>query len=356
MALYCPIYGYYEKEADIIGRAGDYYTNVSVGSLYGELLAWQFAQWLESSPGLPQKRANPNQLTLRLVEGGAHRGELAKDILGWLRRHRPALFDRAEYCIVEPSTRRETRQRETLKEYSGRIMWVKKLAELGNHGQKFLPEGDAGASGEVRTIIFSNELLDAFPVHRFGWDAAQHAWFEWGVTAQDEKFVWTRMAPTFAVPKCPPELAKVLPDGFTLEVCPSAVQWWREAAQLPSVLKLLTVDYGLTLEERFAPHRQEGTLRAYRRHQFNADVLAHPGEQDITAHVDFTTLQQTGVAVGLRTEQFVTQAQFLTGILADISKGPAGFGDWTSERTRQFQTLTHPEHLGRAFRVLVQAA
>ena len=84
------------------------------------------------------------------------------------------------------------------------------------------------------------------------------------------------------------------------------------------------------------------------------DVLASPGEQDITTHVNFTAIQAAGEAAGLQTEGFLTQAQFLTRIAGAIWQGDGCFGDWTARHTRQFQTLTHPDHLGRSFRVLVQ--
>ena len=119
--------------------------------------------------------------------------------------------------------------------------------------------------------------------------------------------------------------------------------------------RLVTLDYGLTTDELFAPERKEGTARGYSHHQSSRDVLAHPGEQDITAHVNFTAIQSAGESASLRTDAFLTQAQFLTGIAARIWKGETSFGEWTPERTRQFQTLSHPEHLGRSFRVLVQS-
>ena len=85
------------------------------------------------------------------------------------------------------------------------------------------------------------------------------------------------------------------------------------------------------------------------------DVLAHPGEQDLTAHVQFHRDSAAGESAGLKTEMFVSQAQFLTGIAQRVWQEGSDFGPWTGEHTRQFQTLTHPEHLGRAFRVLVQS-
>ena len=142
-----------------------------------------------------------------------------------------------------------------------------------------------------------------------------------------------------------------LPDGFILDISPAAAEWWREAAGAVFEGFLVTIDYGLTAEELFAPHRTQGTLRAYRKHQLQSDLLADPGEQDLTAHVDFSAIQSAGEAEGLATRQLVSQERFLMGVAASFwseAKPPQ------AEETRQFQTLVHPEHLGRAFKVLVQ--
>jgi SAM-dependent MidA family methyltransferase len=172
----------------------------------------------------------------------------------------------------------------------------------------------------------------------------------------------------------PPELLAVLPDGYTIETCPVAENCWREAANVLECGKLMTIDYGLTAEELFSPDRLRGTLRAYSRHHASDDLLANVGKQDLTAHVNFSAIQAAGESVGLRTEMFSTQSQFLTQILEKASKdnslgelvaskrlvplksdGGGSEDEWTPAQARQFQTLTHPEHLGRAFRVLVQS-
>jgi SAM-dependent MidA family methyltransferase len=228
-------------------------------------------------------------------------------------------------------------------------------------------------------IIFSNELLDAMPVRRFGWDARLQVWFEWGVALEHGKFVWARMdiegakladvssqgadhatrnthrAVSCPLPDLPAQLRALLPDGFTFEVCPTAEAWWSVAAGTLTRGKLLTIDYGMAEEEFLLPGRRDGTLRAYRRHRSGTNLLDQPGEQDLTAHVNFTRIQAAGESAGLKTEAFVTQAQFLTGILTRVWEDESRFGAWTSEHTRQFQTLTHPDHLGRAFRVLAQS-
>jgi SAM-dependent MidA family methyltransferase len=211
--------------------------------------------------------------------------------------------------------------------------------------------------GKFCGVIFSNELLDAMPVHRLGWDAEHQAWFEWGVDWEGEAFVWKKMlvsadAHDMGI-QFPPALLHVLPDGYTIEICPAAARWWSEAAGLLAQGRMLTLDYGLTTEEMISPSRTKGTLRAYYRHHLNDDLLTHVGEQDLTAHVNFSVIQAAGENVGLKTEGYVTQPQFLTRILAAAIKDPA-FRDWNTSRTRQFQTLTHPEHLGRSFKVLVQ--
>jgi SAM-dependent MidA family methyltransferase len=368
LALYCPDYGYYEANKDNPGRRGDFYTSVNVGELFGQLLAFQFAGWLE-----PEAWSQRSEVGI--IEAGAHDGTLAGDILNWLQRARPGLFGRMRYCIVEPSLRRQEWQREKLGKFAPRVHWFADLKTLAR----------ATRHSPLHGVIFSNELLDAMPVHRFGWDATAKAWFEWGVALAGEKFVWAKIRKSEAGNHkpdlnlssvlCPPpsDLLAVLPDGYTVEMSPAAEDWWREAAGVLERGRLLTLDYGLTRDEWFSPSRPHGTLRAYFRQHVVGDLLANAGEQDLTAHVNFPAIQAAGESAGLTTESFLTQAQFLTRILEQAVKdktfgepvasqppvSPKSDGDgsgdgWNASRTRQFQTLTHPEHLGRAFRVLIQ--
>ncbi|HEU5396165.1 MAG TPA: SAM-dependent methyltransferase [Verrucomicrobiae bacterium] len=333
LALYCPDYGYYERKKDI-GRAGDFITSVSVGNLFGELLAFQFAEWFGSLPIADCR--------LPIVEAGAHDGTLARDILNWLQLHRPNLFAKIEYLIVEPSANRQLWQKETLAGFDGKVSWVSQLRDLSN--RQSLPG-----------ILFSNELLDAFPVHRLAWDARDRRWWEWGVDFDGAKFVPQRLPEPSVQPAfdLPMELLSLLPDGFAVEWCPAALEWWRQAAEILSRGKLLAIDYGLTEEEIFLPQRAKGTLRGYYQQHFADDLLANPGEQDLTAHVNFSAVQKTGEAAGLTTELFCSQPKFLTQIFQKASADPA-FA-WKPSLARQFQTLTHPDHLGRSFRVLLQS-
>ncbi len=341
LALYCPGLGYYESPGIQVGRRGDFYTSVSVGSLYGELLAFELAGWLEES----------GAGSWQLLEAGAHDGQLAADILNWLSQWRPELLARLEYWILEPSKCRRQRQQETLAAFNERVRWFSSWSDLPAAG--------------VRGAIFSNELLDAFPVHRIGWDAARQQWFEWGVSEAGDHFAWVRlpvegraeaMGPArFPRPELPSEVEAVLPDGFTTEIGLAAQAWWRQAAQALAEGRLLTIDYGLETEQFFAPQRAQGTLRAYHRHHANADLLARVGEQDLTAHVNFTGLRRIGEEAGLKTVELAAQATFLTRIVEKAWRSNSRFGEWTPVRVRQFQTLTHPEHLGRPFQVLVQS-
>lgn len=338
LALYLPELGYYERQKQI-GQRGDFYTSVSVGNLFGELLAFQFVEWFEK-----QDRAN-----LQIIEAGAHDGQLAFDILNWLKRFRPTLLERLDYCVLEPSSRHENWQREKLGEFSEKVSWFQSWSVFSR----------SSARAPRFTIIFSNELFDAMPVHRFGWDAKKKTWFEGGVGFDGESFIWKRLlenqCSSVTFPKLPSELLDVLPDGFSTEICPTAIVWWKEAASFLDSGKLMAIDYGLLAEEFLTPERSDGTLRAYFRHHVNSDLLAQPGEQDLTAHVNFSALQEVGENAGLKTDALVSQTKFLSEIAGKVLPQPEIFGEWNAMRAKQFQTLTHPEHLGRSFRVLIQS-
>jgi len=350
LALYCPVYGYYESEKDKIGRAGDFFTSVSVGPLFGELLAFQFCQWLDQLGRKTETGTEPARWC-QICEAGAHAGRLARDILGWIQLHRPDLSPLITYWIIEPSSRRRAWQAESLAPFAARVRWF----------------GTGEWPGPFRGIVFSNELLDAMPQHRLGWDADQRSWFEWGVTGAPEALEWTRLPLPVAgeedadfirlIPEVPVELACVLPDGFTIEISSAATAWWSQAALKLAQGKLLTIDYGDVEGHFFRPERPGGTLRAYRDHQVCPSPLTDPGLQDLTAHVDFSAIRRAGEQAGLQTEALISQEVFLTRI-ARQTWSPDGahiFGQWPSVRTRQFQTLTHPDHLGRLFRVLIQS-
>jgi SAM-dependent MidA family methyltransferase len=347
LALYCPVYGYYETEKDRIGARGDFYTSASTGALFGQLLAFQLCAWFE------EMETGDQRGQLAILEAGAHDGVLAKDILAWIREHRPAVFKRLEYRIIEPSVRRQTWQKETLADFLNFVRWTQSIPEIQD-----------GPGFGSHTIVFCNELLDALPTHRVGWNAQDRTWFEWGVVLENERFVWQRIPLTPELQtsnsistrfQLTDDFLAVLPDNFTIEIGLEAEQWWCDAVDAVKSGNFLTFDYGLERDEFFLPHRHSGTLRAYYRHHVTGDLLARPGDQDITAHVNFTALHAAGEARGLLTKFNGTQAQFLTRVFSRISSDSDAMMNWASQEARQFQTLTHPDHLGRALRVLVQA-
>jgi SAM-dependent MidA family methyltransferase len=372
LALYCPETGYYESQKDTVGRAGDFITSVSTGSLFGELLAFQFSEWLAEMP-------KPLFAPLKIVEAGAHDGKLAMDILSWLQKHRSKLFDKLEYHILEPSRSRREWQQNTLAGFAGKVCWSDSL----NCFKGYTGYSSSDFDPKFEGILFNNELLDAFPVNRFGWDAKAKTWFEWGVALDGEKFTWAKLdlaldwtcrsgiqpgLQKHGLPQLPGQLLAVLPDGYTIETNTRAKDWWWDKARILRRGKLVAIDYGFTADEQISPARVNGTLRAYSKHQVSDDLLAQPGEQDLTAHVNYTSIRETGEQAGLKTELFCTQPQFLTNILSQAcTASPAlnrilgqpvketYFAHLDAKQIRQFQTLTHPEHLGRAFRVLVQA-
>ena len=327
-ALYEPELGYYERSPANVGREGDFYTSVSVGPLFGELLAFHLFPRLETlAQGGP----------VELVEAGAHDGKLAADLLGALDRFAPTLADRLTYRIVEPSGRRRCWQREHLARFAPRVTWSEALPSA------------------FRGFLVANELLDAFPLERWRWRATTGRWVKQGVVVDGAGFAWADLGdPQPVAWELPAELAEVLPDGFVREACPGSTAWWRRAAEAVTEGGLLTFDYGSPLIAGIDPMRPEGTLRGYRAHRFADSVLEAPGEVDLTAHVDFTPVREAGEAAGLRTDFDGSQSGFLAGLVEGTLAEEDRFGAWDPKRVRAFQTLTHPQHLGRSFRALFQ--
>lgn len=353
LALYHPGHGYYERSPDSIGRRGDYFTSVSVGSLFGELLAFAFAGWLEVVDADP----------VWLIEAGAHDGRLAADILGWLDRWAPGLKSRLHYGIVEPSARRRGWQRERLAAFGSRVRWFESLTAVG----RVRPQG----------ILFANELLDALPIRRFIWRTPPGCWMESrvdlpGAEPQDDPgnraagtpdFQWTlaEMAELEWKDRWLGEqrarhrpLEAALPDGFVWEHGSAAVAWWEEAAAALERGWLMAIDYGRFAGSAWLPERPRGTLRAFHSHHQSSQLLAQPGEQDLTADVDFALLERVGHAAGWMTEVRSNQGRFLTELAARWAGSLAALPRLDAARRRQLLTLVHPEHLGGRFHILVQ--
>ena len=327
LCLYAPQTGYYEQPQEV-GKAGDFYTSVSVGSLFGELLALQFTDSLEN---------REQGKLIQVVECGAHDGRLAADILGTLQANAPHIFERMEYWILEPSIDRQRRQKATLSSFGTKIRWFESFDVLP----------------AINGVFFSNELLDAFPVHRLGWNRPEQRWTEFYVGWNGGDFCWQTGPLSFPEGDIglPPDLFPHLPDQFQWEVGLAAQEWWRNAAAKLESGKLIAIDYGFTIEEFLRSGKTAGTLRAYHRHHATGNLLANVGEQDLTAHVNFDAIQSSGERCGLKTNALVSQAQFLTPL---FERRFGNSPDLSAKAIRQFQTFTGPDHLGR-FKVLVQS-
>jgi SAM-dependent MidA family methyltransferase len=314
-ALYHPQFGYYSSGQCTIGRRGDYFTNVSVGPLFGRMLAAQFAEMWEIM-------GRPDDFTI--VEQGAHHGEFAHDVLTALRNSPTAL----RYCIIEPSPILQDRQKQTLTEFTGKVTWRKSLSDL----DPFVG------------VHFSNELIDSMPVRLIAREPRKE-WQEKFVALSGDTFAF--MTKPIAEERLRNHLAKIpLTEsaGSETEVNLAALHWIENVAQKLTRGFLLTVDYGYPRPEFYTAERTTGTLQAFAGHRTVLSPLEGVGHVDITGHVDWTSIAERAEESGLNLIGFTDQHHFLTGLLARYT--PA-----ENER-RALQTLLHPEFLGTRFQYL----
>jgi SAM-dependent MidA family methyltransferase len=317
LALYHPEHGYYGAGRASVGRDGDFFTNVSVGRVYGELLAGQFVEMWE-------RLGRPGDFAI--VEQGANDGAFAVDVLGWCREHAPACYESARYGIVEGFEVLSARQAERLAAHKGKVRWHPSLEDLP----------------PFTGVHFSNELVDAFPVHLVRWRAG--GWQELWVTGDLE---WReRPLPPGRLPERLADVPQL--DGYTTEVNLEALRWAEILAGKIERGWVLTVDYGMPRDRYYAPERNTGTLQCYAAHTKGLNPLANPGHCDLTAHVEFTSLAQAFMAAGLNLAGYTDQHHFLTGLAARAFAHRAP----TPHETRGLKTLLHPEMLGTSFQVL----
>lgn len=324
-ALYHPELGYYSSGRCAIGRRGDYFTNVSVGPLFGRLLAAQFVEMWEAL-GQPDNFA--------IVEQGAHHGEFARDVLAAARERAPAFFSALRYQIIEPFPILRERQAEALRDFGEKVSWKKSLADL---------EPFSG-------VHFSNELLDAMPVHLLS--RARAGWQERCVVESEEGFDFV------TAPVANAELLRhleTIPQHLTgpyeTEVNLATLSWIESLAQKLTRGYVLTVDYGYSRDEYYAPERSSGTLQCYSNHRILPSSLTDIGHADITAHVDWTSLAERAETCGLSVAAFTDQHHFATGVVTALMSEQFG-ADADAGTRRALQTLLHPELLGTTFQFL----
>lgn len=318
-ALYHPAFGYYSSGECAIGRRGDYFTNVSVGPLFGRLLAAQFAEMWEIL-------GRPDGFTI--VEQGAHQGEFAGDVLEEARERIPDFFSALRYCVIEPFPILEARQRERLRDFGERVAWRRSLSDL---------EPFTG-------VHFSNELLDSMPVRLISRESGED-WKERLVAEAGDGFAF--VARPIADEKLRQHLETVPRPGdarYETEVNLVALDWIEDVARKLTRGFVLAVDYGYPRDEFYAAERTTGTLQCRTEHRAVSSPLKGIGRTDITAHVDWTSVAERGERCGLTLTGFTDQHHFMTGLLT--RRAPQ-----ESER-RALQTLLHPELLGARFQCL----
>ena len=316
LALYDPAEGYYASGKAGVGRDGDFFTNISLGPVFGEILAAQFLELWETL-GRP--------VDFTLVEQGANDGRLAEDILNGLAS--TPLAD-CRLILIEPFA--PLREKQQARLAGRRVEWVE------------APEALPHFTG----VHFSNELFDALPFDIIKSRAGR--WELQRVQFLDAAF---RLESAEVL-----DLAWPAPsEDFVSEVRTGQ----RELlAAISSRLQrgfLLAIDYGMTREELLAPHRSNGTLACYAAHQRDDDPFESIGEKDITAHVDFTSLAEDLRACGLEPTGYTDQHHFLVGaaerLLLSLDGQPPTAD--TLKKLRSLRTLLHPETMGVQFKVLL---
>ena len=316
LALYHPEHGYYGAGPRRIGRKGDFFTSVSVGPLFGQLLAMRALQeW--------QALGEPEDFTI--IEQGAHDGQLAEDVLSALEG-RPL-----RYLIVEPNPKYREVQAKRL---GDRVQWVESLTAL--------------QSGPKHAFYLCNELPAAFPVHLVRWSGER--WEELNVTAAFQ-FVPGEFSCT-ALAEEAKHLPRDLAPGHTLEINLAMLTWIRDLAQAVFRGAIFIADYGLDAEEFFADSRAEGTIRRYRQHHMDGNVLEDLGECDLTTHINFTRLIDEAARHGLTQRDYDLQGRLLGRVALPWLKS---LEDQALDAAvmRQFNSLTHPAFMGRSFRCLI---
>jgi SAM-dependent MidA family methyltransferase len=336
-ALYHPQHGYYSSDRAVIGRHGDFFTNVSVGPLFGQLLAAQFTQiWerLAISDSAREQRSDK----FVVVEQGAHHGHFARDVLEAVRRRAPEFFAALRYRIVEASPILQDRQFHTLGEFADRVEWRQSLDEL---------EPFVG-------IHFSNELLDSMPAHLLVSKARSDGlpgWREKFVALNGDDFEFVDRPIVDSTLQSLVEKLPVHPEGYETEINVAALDWIDKLSAKLVRGCVMTVDYGFPFAEFYAPYRSSGTLQVRAQHRYLASPFERVGLADITTHVDWTSLAQRAEACGLHVHGFTDQHHFITGIISELLRDDFEQAA-DAKAKRALQTLLHPEMLGRAFQVM----
>lgn len=296
--LYHPEYGYYSINKPKLGAEGDFVTSPYLGSDFGEMLAEQFFQIWEIMDC-------PNAFTL--VEMGAGQGILASDILLYLKKKYPDFFQCLNYIIIEKSNFLKAQQQHQLKKTlaaSISIQWCD-LEDIPNNN--------------IIGCFFSNELVDAFPVHQI---IVQDQQLQEIYITLDSEVKFKEIIAELSTEKITDYFKLIdidlcsnsYPERYRTEVNLAALDWIKTLVTKLNQGFILTIDYGYTAQRYYLPSRKEGTLQCYYQHSHHNDPYLNIGRQDITAHVNFTALQLYGKDWGIDGVGFTQQALFLMAL------------------------------------------
>lgn len=325
LCLYAPGLGYYVAGARKFGEEGDFVTAPEISPLFARCLARQCAQVFEQIGGRD------------LLEFGAGTGAMAADILAELQ-----VLDSlpGSYLILELSPDLKLRQQETLDErvpgLAHLVQWLDSMPASGFKG-----------------VVLANEVLDAMPVQRFRIESGEirEQFVRWG----DGKFRISWDAPVSpCLAEYVAEMDLELADGYESELNLRARPWVQELGERVETGAVLLIDYGYPRAEYYHPQRSEGTLMCHYRHRAHSDPLLLPGLQDITAHVDFTAIAESGLKAGFELGGFCTQAYFLMGCGLDSILAGSDPNDVETHMrlVQEIRRLTLPTEMGERFKVL----
>lgn len=339
LCLYHPVYGYYSNEQLKIGKKGDFYTSSFIGSIMGEMLARSFVQMIQEQ--------SMEQGTIHIVEWGGGNGQLARHLLDELRDVFPEVYKRVLFTSVESSQYHRQLQQKNLLDHKKCIQWLltEEWFQQGNQSQ---------------TIIYSNELLDAFPVHRIQYHNSEYCevYVSWDDKLQQfqERLIPLTEGPLVDYIK---EEEIHLVEGQKAEINLEAVQWIKRLGQWIESGTLVTIDYGDVSQEIYAAHRMNGTLMCYRKHQAYDNPYIYIGEQDITSHVNFSACIRSGVESGFKKWSLSDQKTFLieAGIMEQLQDHHHLLLDPFHplvKKNRAIRQILLGDQMSELFKVLVQ--
>jgi SAM-dependent MidA family methyltransferase len=332
-SLYDPVDGYYcRPDQTRQGRAGDYRTAPETSPMFAATFARHFAK-------LFRELGSPRSWTI--FEPGAATGDFARGVLSNLRAKYPDIFEITRYVIDEIGSGPRNKAAKTLSEFGDRIIF-----------QPLMNTREPAEAG----IVFSNELIDAFPVHRVTMSNGELR--ELCVDWHDEQFVWVEGRLDDRVAEYCAGIGLSLSENQIAEINLEAEGFVARAASSIKSGFVITVDYGRERAELLnAPHLHQGSLRAFSRHQLVNDCLARPGEQDLTTTIDWTQIRDAGERLGLKSVRHERLDSFLLheGVLDELELAASKLSDSEALRLRtSARELILPTGLAASFQVLIQ--